>query len=240
MAFAFHKMVLSSNKWQQRNFGPSVFEAAREAFSEGQRGKNNPMWGKPSPNRGKPSPNKGKKLAPRPWLTGQANPATRKTVRDKISSSLTGLKRGPISEETRAKLKKATAGFRNPNFGNHSDKFKMPVFEYDKNGNFLNFWNSVLEAAREKNVQHRKIFYSIDKPKSVAGSIWRSTKNTPDPLYRVRVFQQNPDGTTKIWNSIKEAASHFGVGSPLLVYYIVKNKIPKKGPIKGILFRYCQ
>lgn len=93
MGFAFHKMVFSESPRQKRKFDSKAYEAARIAFSECQRGENNPMFGKVSPMKGKVPASKGKKLDPRPNISGENNPSKRADVRKKISTKLRGKER---------------------------------------------------------------------------------------------------------------------------------------------------
>ena len=92
-ALAFHKMACSNNANQQRNFTSAQFEKARIAFSESQTGEKNWTRINGGPNKGKPSPNKGKKLASRPHLSGDNNPARRPEIAEKISKALLGHKK---------------------------------------------------------------------------------------------------------------------------------------------------
>lgn len=101
MGFAFHKMVFSTSPLQERRFDSRSYEAAKNAFSECQRGENNPMWGKVSSMRGKVPASKGKKLEPRPYLTGDNNPSRREEVRAKISKANKG-KPKPKGEDNSA------------------------------------------------------------------------------------------------------------------------------------------
>jgi hypothetical protein len=90
MGFAFHKMVFSQSPLQERRFDSRAYESAKKAFSECQRGENNPMWGKTSWMKGKVPANKGKKTGPRPDLVGDNNPSRREDVRKKISGANKG------------------------------------------------------------------------------------------------------------------------------------------------------
>jgi len=85
---------------------PERYEEYCKKISERNKGKNHHFYGKKRPNHskrmsGNNNPNYGKKE--RPWLDGEANPAKRKSVREKISKKRKNVK---LSPETRKKISK--------------------------------------------------------------------------------------------------------------------------------------
>lgn len=164
MALAFHKMTYSNNLLQKRKFTAKQYEAAKIAFSESQRGSNNPMFGKPGPNKGKISRFRGIKTGPRLDMLGDNNPAKSKEAREKISKALKGKKKKPMSEETRTNISKRTKGELNPRFGKYKSHFTdIKIYEYNlQTGDFIQEWNNIIEISEFKNID-RKCIFSVTK-----------------------------------------------------------------------------
>lgn len=164
MALAFHKMTYSNNHLQKRKFTAKQYEAAKIAFSESQKGSNNPMFGKISVNKGKISPLRGIKTGPRLDMLGDKNPAKNKATREKISKALKGKKKKPITEEARLKISKRTKGELNPRFGKYKPHFTdINIYEYKlQTGDFVQKWNNIIEISEFKNID-RKCIFSVTK-----------------------------------------------------------------------------
>jgi len=108
MGFAFHKMVFSKNAKQKRIFDSRTYESAKKAFSECQRGENNPMWGRISPFKGMKVTAEQKKSHSEKMkgrMVGELNPSKSKESREKISKALLG------------KSREKTRGSKNSNYG---------------------------------------------------------------------------------------------------------------------------
>lgn len=79
-----------------------------------------------------------------------------------------GKPKGPLSDETKAKLSKALTG-RKVTWG-------KPVLQYDKQGNFIKEWDSIKDAEREtgaKNVFEVASGYKNQLYKSSGGFVWK-------------------------------------------------------------------
>jgi hypothetical protein len=240
MGFAFHKMVFSTSPLQERRFDSRSYEAAKNAFSECQRGKNNPMWGRESSMKGKVPTSKGKKLEPRPYLTGDNNPSRREEVREKISKALKGKKKPPIKIKHREELSERSKGENNPMFGKFKSHFTdLKIFEYSSiDGVFIREWRNVTEASDFYKIDRRKIYNSvIGKSQSCNKSIWLydfmgGKINLSDYLKLIKkVIEINGEGKIlNSWESSSLACKDIGI-SPSLLSQIVNNKRIHKGRI---------
>ena len=237
LALAFHKMVYSANKKQERIFDSYSYAAAKEAFSISQTGKHNPMYCK-SANKGKPSKNTGKVLGPRPHMQGDNNPAKRYEVREKISEKLTGIKKPPINENTRKKLSIASSGDKNPMHGQYKDHFLKPVYEYDKSsGKLKKKWDTLIQVSQESNL-NRKFIYNVIKNKThiAFNSIWLFDDN--GDIVNINLFKTpwvkqineiTEDGTiNKSFKSMTELADYLSL-SNASISLIVKHKKQRNG-----------
>ena len=245
MGFAFHKMVFSTSPLQERRFDSRSYEAAKNAFSECQKGENNPMWGKVSPMKGKVSGSKGKKLESRPYLTGDNNPSRREEVRAKLSKALKGKNKSPMKIKCREELSEKTKGENNPMFGKFKSHFTdLKIFEYSSiDGVFIREWGNVIEASDFYGIDRRKIYNSvIGKSQSCNKSIWLpdfegEKINISDYLNLMKkVIEINGEGKTlNSWESLNLACKDIGI-SPSLFSQIIN----KKGLHKGRIFKFLK
>jgi group I intron endonuclease len=111
--------------------------------------------------------------------------------RKKMSESKKGLRTGeqhhyfgkPLPEKTREAARVFNTGRPSWNAGkkmsedicnkNRDSKIKKPVLQYDLNGNFINEYQSISEAARVIGKSKGGIQYVCSKDKAYAGFFWR-------------------------------------------------------------------
>lgn len=130
----------------------------RENFKRLMSGENNPNYGKPLSDETK------EKL--RASLKGRViSEETRK------KTSLT-MKGAPKSEETRKRMSDAQKGHKTPK-GKDSKK-AVPINQFDKDGNFVQEFGSIADAANELGCQRSGICFCLKgRIKSSAGFVWK-------------------------------------------------------------------
>lgn len=124
--------------------------------------------------------------------------STRTIVRDRIY----GYKNYSEEEAIKRGIKKAKEA-----------KYKK-VYQWDKNGNFINEYNSLKEASEKTNTSYKALSQAINKEGSSNGYFWTLTKEKPKNISiqnTKRVAQYDlQNNLIKIYNSRKEAAEATG------------------------------
>lgn len=133
-------------------------EERRENFKRLMTGENNPNYGKSLSDETK------EKLSAS--LKGRI---ISEETRKKTSLTMTGV---PKSDETRKRMSDAQKGHNTPK-GKDSKK-AVPIYQFDKDGNFIQEFGSIADAANELGCQRSGICFCLKgRIKSSAGFVWK-------------------------------------------------------------------
>jgi group I intron endonuclease len=146
-----------------------------------------------------------------------------------------------LTEEHKKKLVLGAKQYRENNPKEKIEKriklFKLPILQYDLDGNFIKEWKNCTEAARIYNVHASNISRNKkikDSNISVAGFQWKektenyplkisSLKNNNHNKRRIIQFDKNKN-QIKVWDSILEASKSLKVSRDM-IYKSIKNKL---------------
>ena len=90
--------------------------------------------------------------------------------KEKIRQSELGKKRKPLSEEQKDYLRKIRIGTHISD--EHRRAISKPISQYDKSGNFIKKWNSIMEAQRSLKITHINRVLNGER-KTCGGYIWK-------------------------------------------------------------------
>ena len=171
-------------------------------------------------------------------------------ARRHVSESAKKRKRHPVSQETKDKISRGNKGkIRSEEFIKYlrdNAPNKMPVKQYDLQGNFINEYQSVSEASRIFNVDRSQIFnccYQNGYVKTCAGYQWKFSSDNREmkpfvPQKAPRpVSQYDFNGNfIREYGSAYEAAKETGFDSSS----ISKCCKGKLNNVKGYIWKYTQ
>jgi len=113
----------------------------------------------------------------------------------------------------------------------------VPVLQYDKDGNFIREWNSIVEASKNLNLFQQNISTCCRGKSNICGGfIWRYKNSTINVLPYIKklrgkkINQFTKDGVfIKTWNSANEIEKELKIYN---VYLSCKNKVTHLGGFK--------
>ena len=160
------------------NLGIKYSEERRKKLSEAHSGKNNPNYGR------KHSEEARKKMSV-VNIGKKVSEETRKKLREAKAGKIYGRKH---SEETKEKIRQARLGKK------HSEESRKkmgesrhkPINQYDLNGNFIKYWNSLTEVSLSLNINRKSIYRAYSgKQKNTHGFIFKLAEDSDKPTEKV-------------------------------------------------------
>lgn len=91
---------------------------------------------------------------------------------------------------------------------NISKHKSIPIYQYNKNGNFIKEWKSITEAATELNIENGNICYAANGKRKLAGEwMWSYRKLNSLPPYKKDIFKKEVHQYDKEGNYIASYSS---------------------------------